>query len=92
MSNHVYFGLWSSLVWYIVVSRRPTLKRETVYKKFELWNVYWMTFKCYISVLFTSQHPFNQIRLQHYQTNGATLFIQHYNEPNRIVWPFSQRF
>ena len=29
-----------------LVSRRPTQKRgsgETVYKKFELWNVYWMT-------------------------------------------------
>ena len=50
---------------------------ETVYKKFELWNVYWMTFTCYVSALFTSQHPFNQIRLQHHQTNSATLFIQH---------------
>ena len=62
-----------------LVSRRPTLKRgsgETVYKTFELWNVYWMKFTCYVSALFTSQHPFNQIRLQHHQTNSATLFIQ----------------
>ena len=68
-----------------VVLSRPSLaapdpKRgsgETVYKKFELWNVYWMTFTCYVGTLFTSQHPFNQIRLQHHQTNSATLFIQH---------------
>ena len=62
-----------------LVSRRPTLKRgsgETLYKKFELWNVYWMTFyvlrKCTVYVT-----TFNQIRLQHHQTNSATLFIQH---------------
>ena len=39
----------------VIVSRRPTLKRgsgETLYKKFELWNVYWMTFTCYVSTLF----------------------------------------
>ena len=48
---------------YHVVSRRPTLKSgsgETVYKKFEFWNVYWMTFyvlrKCTVYVT-TSIQP-----------------------------------
>ena len=64
----------------LLVSRRPTLKRgsgETVYKKFELWNVYWMMFyvlrKCTVYVT-TSIQP---DPLQHHQTNSATLFIQH---------------
>ena len=49
--------------WAFIVSRRPTLKRgsgETLYKKFELWNVYWMTFyvlrKCTVYVT-TSIQP-----------------------------------
>ena len=62
----------------VVVSRRPTLKRgsgETLYKKFELWNVYWMTFTCYVSAIFTSQHPFNQICRE---LTSVQLYIDYY--------------
>jgi len=58
----------------VLISRRPIQKRgsgETVYKKFELWNVYWMTYTCL--------HRWNvyvMIRLiqsEQHQSEGAAL-------------------
>ena len=51
----------------VVVSRRPTLKRgsgETVYKKFELWNVYCNTPVVIVLVslqITTINQPYNNV-------------------------------